>query len=184
MATKRLYLNALSIKSIDKLKKAIVDYENDLQAKLVLFCERLSQYGVEAAQANIVNLDAVFSGDLFRSIYNEQQYATKDTVVFIVATNSEHAIYVEMGTGMVGAENPYPGNLPAVYRFGKTTEWTMEHAGSGIRKLKDGRYGWFYQRDGQWYFTEGMPSRPFMWFASMDMQEQVVRIAREVFGNV
>lgn len=173
MATKRLYLNALSIKSIDKLKKAIVDYENDLQTKLVLFCERLSQYGVEAAQANIVNLDAVFTGDLFRSIYNEQQYATKDTVVFIVATNSEHAVYVEMGTGMVGAENPYPGKLPAVYAQGKT-----------IRQLADGRYGWFYQRDGQWYFTEGMPSRPFMWFASMDMQEQVVRIAREVFGNV
>lgn len=173
MATKRLYLNALSIKSIDKLKKAIVDYENDLQAKLVLFCERLSQYGVEAAQANIVNLDAVFSGDLFRSIYNEQQYATKDTVVFIVATNSEHAVYVEMGTGMVGAENPYPGKLPAVYAQGKT-----------IRQLADGRYGWFYKKNGQWYFTEGMPSRPFMWFASMDMQEQVVRIAREVFGNV
>lgn len=173
MATKKLYLNALSIKSIDKLKKAIVDYENDLQAKLVLFCERLSQYGVEAAQANIVNLDAVFSGDLFRSIYNEQQYATKDTVVFIVATNSEHAVYVEMGTGMVGAENPYPGKLPAVYAQGKT-----------IRQLADGRYGWFYNKNGRWYFTEGMPSRPFMWFASMDMQEQVVRIAREVFGNV
>lgn len=173
MATKRLYLNALSIKSIDKLKKAIVDYENDLQAKLVLFCERLSHYGVEAAQANVVNLDAVFSGDLFRSIYNEQQYATKDTVVFIVATNSEHAVYVEMGTGMVGAENPYPGKLPAVYAQGKT-----------IRQLADGRYGWFYNKNGQWYFTEGMPSRPFMWFASMDMQEQVVRIAREVFGNV
>lgn len=173
MATKRLYLNALSIKSIDKLKKAIVDYENDLQAKLVLFCERLSQYGVESAQANIVSLDAVFTGDLFRSIYKEQQYATKDTVVFIVATNSEHAVYVEMGTGMVGAESPYPGKLPAVYAQGKT-----------IRQLADGRYGWFYQRDGQWYFTEGMPSRPFMWFASMDMQEQVVRIAREVFGNV
>lgn len=173
MATKRLYLNALSIKSIDKLKKAIVDYENDLQAKLVLFCERLSQYGVEAAQANIVNLDAVFSGDLFRSIYNEQQYATKDTVVFIVATNSEHAVYVEMGTGMVGAENPYPGKLPVVYAQGKT-----------IRQLADGRYGWFYNKNGRWYFTEGMPSRPFMWFASMDMQEQVVRIAREVFGNV
>lgn len=173
MATKRLYLNALSIKSIDKLKKAIVDCENDLQAKLVLFCERLSQYGVEAAQANIVNLDAVFSGDLFRSIYNEQQYATKDTVVFIVATNSEHAVYVEMGTGMVGAENPYPGKLPAVYAQGKT-----------IRQLADGRYGWFYNKNGRWYFTEGMPSRPFMWFASMDMQEQVVRIAREVFGNV
>lgn len=173
MATKRLYLNALSIKSIEKLKKAIVDYENDLQTKLVLFCERLSQYGVEAAQANIVNLDAVFSGDLFRSIYNEQQYATKDTVVFIVATNSEHAVYVEMGTGMVGAENPYPGKLPSVYAQGKT-----------IRQLADGRYGWFYNKNGRWYFTEGMPSRPFMWFASMDMQEQVVRIAREVFGNV
>lgn len=167
---KSFSVDILSLKSIEKLKKELQDYEKSLQSKLVMVCQKLSELGVDVAKASVVNLDAVFTGELYQSIYAEQQFISKDTVIFAVVTNSEHAIYVEMGTGMIGAENPYPGKLPAVYAQGKT-----------IRQLADGRYGWFYQRNGQWYFTEGMPSRPFMWFASLEMQSKALKIVREVF---
>lgn len=173
MARKKLYLNALSVSSIQKLKKSLLDYQDSIEDKLVLFCQRLSEVGIEIAQANIVSLDAVFTGELFNSFYYEPKLVSKDKVVFVMANGSEHAIYVEMGTGLIGAENPYIGNLPAVYAQGKH-----------IRKTADGKYYWFYYRDGQWYYTEGMPSRPFMWLASTEMQYKVAKIAREVFGNV
>lgn len=167
---KRVFKTDLSVKGIEQLKKELQDYEKGLQSKLVLVCQKLSELGVDVAKASVVNLDAVFTGELYKSIYAEQQSVSEDTVIFAVIADSDHAIYVEMGTGMIGAENPYPGKLPSVYAQGKT-----------IRQLADGRYGWFYQRDGEWYFTEGMPSRPFMWFASTEMQSKALKIVREVF---
>ena len=170
MAKKRFKVNIMSPSSIDQLIKELRAYQTSLEDKTKLFCERLAEIGVETAKATVYGLDAVFTGELFRSIHSEQR-SSGTTVVFAVVADSEHAIYVEMGTGLVGAESPYPGKLPAVYAQGKT-----------IRQLSDGRYGWFYERDGQWYFTEGMPSRPFMYFASLEMQENIVKIANEVFA--
>lgn len=171
MAKKVFKVDILSKASVEKLKKDLEAYRNDLQRKLVVFTQRLAELGVDVAKASVVDLDAVFTGELYRSIHAEQREVSQNRVVFAVVADSSHAIYVEMGTGLVGAESPYPGNLPAVYAQGKT-----------IRQLADGRYGWFYERDGQWYFTEGMPSRPFMYFASMEMQNKVVKIAKEVFA--
>ena len=170
MAKKKFKVNIMSPSSIDQLIKELRAYQTSLEDKTKLFCERLAEIGVETAKATVYGLDAVFTGELFQSIHSEQK-SSGATVIFSVVADSEHAIYVEMGTGMVGAESPYPGKLPAVYAQGQT-----------IRQLSDGRYGWFYERDGQWYFTEGMPSRPFMYFASLEMQERIVKIAKEVFG--
>lgn len=171
MARKTFKVDILSKSSVDKLKKDLEAYRMDLHQKLLIFTQRLAELGVDVAKASVVDLDAVFTGELYNSIHSEQREVSQSTVVFAVVADSSHAIYVEMGTGIVGAESPYPGNLPAVYAQGKT-----------IRQLSDGRYGWFYERDGQWYFTEGMPSRPFMYFASMEIQNQVVKIAKEVFA--
>ena len=52
MARKKLYLNALSVSSIQKLKKSLLDYQDSMEDKLVLFCQRLSEVGIEIAQAN------------------------------------------------------------------------------------------------------------------------------------
>ncbi len=170
MAKKQFKVDIMSPSSIEQLIKEIRAYKNSLEQKTMLFCQRLSEIGVETAKATVYSLDAVFTGELFRSIHSEQR-SSGSTVIFAVVADSEHAVYVEMGTGLVGAESPYPGELPAVYAQGKT-----------IRQLSDGRYGWFYQRDDKWYFTEGMPSRPFMYFASLEMQKNIVKIAKEVFA--
>lgn len=171
MAKKRYKVDILSASSVEQLKKDMTDYQNKLSDKLHLLCQRLAEIGVETAQANIVSLDAVFTGELFNSIVSEQIVSTKDRSVFLVKSTSEHAIYVEVGTGIIGAESPYPGKLPVTYAQGKT-----------IRQLSDGRYGWFYQRDGKWYFTEGMPSRPFMYFTGIELHDKVVGVAKEIFA--
>lgn len=171
MAKRKFKVNILSADSIEQLKKDLIAYQNDLETKIKLLCKRLADEGAEIAQANVVSLDAVFTGELFNSISSEQVEAGKNRAVFVVKASSEHAIYVEFGTGIVGAENPYPGELPVVYGVGKH-----------IRQFGNGRYGWFYQRDGQWYFTEGMPSRPFMYMAGLDLHKKVHKVAKEIFN--
>ena len=162
----------LSRKGIADAKKFLLDYKkNVLQQKLRLFVERLAQEGVETAKANITTFDAIFTGELLNSIHEESGVSTKDTAIFYVKADSEHAIFVEVGTGIIGAQTQYHGKLPVMYAQGKT-----------IHKTENGKYGWFYQdANGDWWFTEGMPSRPFMYNASIHMRERIEKLAKEVF---
>ena len=49
---------------------------------------------------------------------------------------------------------------------------------------KDGRTGWYFlARDGNVYFTEGQPSRPFMYETATELRELIVEVAKEVFGG-
>lgn len=170
---KRVFKTDLSVKGIEKLKKDLLNYKNNtLQQKVDLLAKRLAEKGVEIAQVNVARLDAIFTGELISSIHTKYGGSAKGTAIFYVVADSHHAIYVEMGSGLIGASKPYPGKLPAVYAQGKT-----------IHHTKDGKYGWFYQDDnGKWYFTEGMPSRPFMYETSLELMNLVVKTAREVFG--
>lgn len=169
---KKIIKFSLSNKSINEAIKQLEDYRSSLQYKARMFVERMAEEGVEIARYHIGDLDAVLSGELIQSIHSEYKNSTKDSVTFCVVADSEHALYVELGTGMVGAENPYPGKIPVVYAQGKY-----------IKKTEDGRYYWFYQKEegGQWYYTEGMPSRPFMYNTSLDLAKIASKIAKEVF---
>lgn len=170
---KRVFKTSLSVDSIRNLQKELEKYKDSLTYKARLLAERLSERGVEIARVQVAELDAIFTGELIESLHSEYQGSTPYGAIFAVVADSSHAIYVEMGTGIVGAKHPYPGKLPAVYAQGKT-----------IRQLADGRYGWFYKdKDGNWWFTEGMPSRPFLYNTSLELQNEVVKIAKEIFGT-
>lgn len=164
---------SLSADSIRNLQKELEKYKDSLTDKCRLLAERLAERGVEIARVQVAELDAIFTGELIQSLHSEYQGSTPYGAIFAVVADSSHAIYVEMGTGIVGAKHPYPGKLPVVYAQGKT-----------IRQLADGRYGWFYKdKDGNWWFTEGMPSRPFLYNTSLELQKEVVKIAQEIFGK-
>ena len=171
---KRKYVANLSVKGIEQLKKDLLNYKNNiLQDKVKLLVQLLAQKGVSIAQANVTRLDAIFTGELLNSIHTRNGGGTKGTAIFYIVADSEHAIYVELGTGIVGASKPYPGKLPVMYAQGKT-----------IHHTKNGKYGWFYQdANGDWYFTEGMPSRPFMYETSLELMNLVVSTAKEVFAQ-
>ena len=170
---KRVFRSDLSVKGIEQLKKDLLDYKNNiLQHKVDLLAYRLAELGVDFAQINVARLDAIFTGELISSIHSKYGGSGKGTAIFYVVADSEHAIYVEVGTGIIGAKSPYPGKLPVVYAQGKT-----------IHHTANGKYGWFYQdANGNWYFTEGMPSRPFMYETAIELMGSVVSVAKEVFG--
>lgn len=173
---KRNYEFTFSESSIRNIQKQLRHYkDNILQQKIDLFTKTLAEKGVTIAQMELADFDAIFTGELIDSIHARYGESGKGYCIFYVATSDEAAFYVEFGTGIVGQRSPYPGKLP------DGVSWQYA-SGKTIHQLADGRYGWFYPLDGKWYFTEGMPSRPYMLNTHIKLQQEVLDVAKEVFG--
>lgn len=174
---KRVFKTDLSRSGIADLRKQLVDYKNNvLQQKVDLLAKRLAEKGVAIAQTNIATYDAIFTGELISSIEARYGGSTKGSAVFYVVADSRHAVFVEFGTGQLGLEGSYP------YPFPEGVEWNY-NTGKTIFEIENGQYGWFYPaEDGEWYFTQGMPSRPFMYETAVELMTEIAKTAREVFG--
>ena len=174
---KRVFKTDLSRSGIADLRKQLVDYKNNvLQQKVDLLAKRLAEKGVAIAQTNIATYDAIFTGELISSIEARYGGSTKGTAVFYVVADSRHAVFVEFGTGQLGLEGSYP------YPFPEGIEWNY-NTGKTIFEIENGQYGWFYPaEDGTWRFTQGMPSRPFMYETAVELMTEVAKTAKEVFG--
>ena len=174
---KTISMNCLSQSSIQNAIKQLRAYQDSLTYKCQMVAQKLAEKGVEIARVQIADLDAIFTSELLSSIHSEYEGSTKGGGVWAVVAGTDHAMFVEFGTGIVGKQLPYPGKLP------DGVTWNYA-SGKTIRQLADGRYGWFYQDDdGQWWFTEGMPSRPFMYYTSLELKKLVVKTVKEVFRN-
>lgn len=174
---KTININLFDTKSIQAAVKTLRDYENSLEYKCMLLAETLAEKGVEIARVQIAALDAIFTSELLQSIHSEYVGAVKGGGVWAVVAGTDHAAFVEFGTGVVGKQSPYPYQLP------EGVDWQYA-SGKTIRQLADGRYGWFYPADdGRWYFTEGMPSRPFMYLTAIELRDIVLQTAKVVFGS-
>lgn len=173
---KRVFKASLSVDSIRNLQKELEKYKDSLTYKARLLAERLSERGVEIARVEVAELDAIFTGELIQSLHSEYRGSTPYGAIFAVVTDSEHCAFVEFGTGQFGEDKPYPYPLP------EGVSWDY-NVGKTIRKnAVTGRYYWFYPgKDGKWYYTEGLPARPFMFLTSLELQNEVVKIAKEIF---
>jgi hypothetical protein len=178
MAKKTLKCDILSVSSIRKLQEDLQKYSDSLTYKAQLLAETLAERGVEIARVQIADLDAIFTGELIQSLHSEYVGSKKCGAIFAVVADSEHACFVEFGTGQRGIDVPYPYNLPD----GVTWEYA---SGKTIKKNSvTGNYYWFYPGDdGVWHYTEGMPSRPFMYNTSIQLQKIVEKAAKEIFGK-
>lgn len=176
------FVTTLDPQSINQVIKDITYYESYvLPQRCREFVKELANRGVEIAKLQIWDYDAIFTSEVLESISCYEAFAKDNIVKYIIKADSEHAIYVEMGTGVVGSEHPYPGHLPAVYAQGSTMFVNV-----------DGRYGWIYPMQTgrvdsngkeivEFRFTEGMPSRPFMYNTVMELKEIVDDVARQIF---
>ena len=176
MAKKRLKSD-LSVSGIEKLQEQIREYQTSLESKVDIYARRLAQEGVLFAKYNVKDFDAVFVGDLLSSIKLRTGSKSKGKSVYFVVADSDHAAFVEFGTGYEGEEHPYSHPLPEGATWKYVTGYQI------VNNAKKHIYGWFYERDGNVYFTEGMPSRPFMWNTSQQLNMKAIQIAREVFGG-
>ncbi|MDO4802105.1 MAG: hypothetical protein Q4A15_08060 [Prevotellaceae bacterium] len=165
----------LSQQSIQNAIREVARYKKELIQKCELFAKKLSEDGVEIAKMQIVNLDAIFTSELIDSLHSKKGNPVQYGAIFCVAVGTDHCAFVEFGTGPRGEQKPYKYDLP------QGVTWNV-NTGKTIHQISDGRYGWFYPGDdGNWYFTEGMPSRPFMHNTSVELYGLVNKVAKEVF---
>lgn len=151
--------------SVAMAVQVVKDFRNHLQSAMTHLIETLTEKGVEIARAELIffNNPAYDSGALSESIHagmlNEKQG--------IVATGVTYAVFVEYGTGAVGAMNKHPE--PNGYQY--------DIHSHGVR-------GWYYRStDGSFYWTAGMPSRPFMYNTLRDLEDEAERIGGTVIAE-
>lgn len=154
---------ALSTQSIDSALKEIESYKQDLKRKTDSLIQAIVQECVDIARAKIVQMNAVMMGELLGSIQGVYDPATGIGVIF---TDCPHAVFVEFGTGSVGSNSPHPD-------YGSWKYDSNNH----------GEAGWWYfgDWDGNWHWTKGMPSRPFLWETAQEISKLMQQATREVF---
>lgn len=173
--SKKVYKATLSKKGINALIKNVKNYRDSLEGKAYLLAQRLAEKGEDIAQVYLGTYNAIFTGELIASIKSISGGVSNGKAIFYIVADSKHAVFVEFGTGQAGQEAPYP------YPFPVGVDWDY-NTGDKIIEFEPGQYGWFYiGNDGKLYFTQGMPSRPFMYETSLRLPELVVSIAKEVF---
>lgn len=154
----------VSLGNIGDAISQIEEYEKKVQQNIKDFMTKLLEDGVEIAKAKIMELGAIDSGELQGSLAYTLYKEGNQGIIF---TDCLHAAYVEFGTGIRGSASPHP-----------TLPWEYDVNGHG-------EDGWYYYdaEQGRVRFTKGMPSRPFMYETSKDLERRAVEIAREVFSR-
>lgn len=159
-----------AIREIRHIQQQIVQAMNDLIQKLV-------EEGVKEAKAQVVAMDAVETGALEGSIYG--YYDSGSRIGYIIA-GSPYAFYVEYGTGPVGSASPHPEAAQAGWQYA-----VGEHIKQG-----PGGLGWWYDKssdgtmsgDGNYHWTHGQPSRPFMYNTMIWLEEAAETLGRTLLS--
>lgn len=169
MKTIKVQLSTKSIQNaIDELKA----YKKELKSKTHTLVSELAKKGYEYANAYIISVDAIYSGELLKSLSYKSHLNRA-----VIEVNSSHAIYVEFGTGPKGEASQHPNNIIGYrYNVGETIGWYNVNGSL--------RYGWYYpdKMTGTWRFTEGMPSRPFMFSTGQYLHNTaLLEVVKEVW---
>lgn len=169
---KKIHINALSSKSLSLAIKEIEKYREDLRDKNDEFVQKLCELGLPVVR----DYASAASGDSSRN-YNSyiklNSYGMYSKAELI--WEGKDVLFIEFGAGV--HYNGEAGTSP--HLMGKELGYVIGSYGQGY-----GKQDFWYYEDGtgahvRSYGTEGtMP----MYRASLKIQEQIVKIAKEVFG--
>ena len=160
---------------IAKAIEEIRQYQQDVERKARLLVQKLTDYGAEIARIKIVGMGALATGELLSGV---DGYYSPTLNAGFVRVASDHVAFVEFGTGVVGQRKSHRNG-----EYLSKAAWQYA-TGSKIFTTKNGKVGWFYPTDdGGVRFTEGMPSRPFMYETAVEMAQVFDYIAAEVFST-
>lgn len=164
----KIKVNPLDSDSIDKAIAEIERYETFVAEKAQELVRLLKELGVEKAK-ELVPVDTGVAQASIIGYMDENKG---------IIQAGGYCKYIEFGTGVrgLGSQHPSPEYLAIM-------QWAY-NSGATIFTTKDGREGWYYPADdGSWRFTEGMPSRPFMFETAQYLKSEAARLAKEAFIN-
>ena len=172
---KTIVVNLNADNGIKNAIKELKQYKSEVTAKTRLLVQRLTDEGANVARVKIVNMGAYYSGELLGGV--DGYYSPSLNSGFVRVT-SDHVAFVEFGTGVVGQNNPHKNG-----EYLSKAAWQYA-TGAKIFTTQNGKVGWIYPTDdGGFRFTEGMPSRPFMYETALELQSKFKQMAKEVFST-
>ena len=164
----KITINPLSTSSIDEAIRKLEGYEKSIEAKARELVAQLVGTGKVKAIEEIPVNTGVAMNSIAAYIENNRG--------FIWAGG--YCAYIEFGTGTRGESSPHPSQ-----EYQAMMQWAY-NVGTTIFTTKDGRTGWYYPvGDGTYRFTEGMPSRPFMYNTAKYLKAEASRLAKEIFAH-
>lgn len=170
----------------DKVIKGLKDYRKDLKSKIRELMLRLHKLGVNIANAKLTVAEYAGTND---ATVLEPHWIDDSKLALEVRGNS--IMFIEFGTGITfyGGDNSHPlaGTIPFSERgtFGK---------GQGMKPhwIYEGEVGtskasWeLHDKKGNptgAVMTKGNPANRVLYETGKELRENILRVAREVFGN-
>lgn len=154
----------LSKNSIRETKKYLEEYKQGLTTGTDNGVKIITQAMYEAVKANC------YANGIYNHTNNVQMVYDPNTNTGKVMTNDNVIIFNEMGTGVVGKNNPHPKPNDT---FASWQYDINEH----------GEKGWYYPKDdGTYGWTKGLPSRHMFYDAFNQIKDKVSdTIAIEIY---
>ena len=136
----------LSTRSINNAIWEIRQFRNQLRETCLELVEAVAMEGAEIAKMQVASMEAVDTGQLEQSI--QGLFFPGERIGYVIA-DCPYAIYVEYGTGIIGESEPHPF---------AAEQWAYDVNQHGTK-------GWVYKsdKDGEFHWTMGYISRPFMY---------------------
>lgn len=140
--------------------KELKAYRKKVEDAGELLTRLLVEQGVDLAKQNADYMSIYDTGELVDGIIPE----FRDGKGYVVSS-APHSAFCEFGTGIRGAESPHPEPGLANWKYD-----TNSH----------GEEGWWYMGDdGEWHWTAGMPSRPYMYNTAQSLKDLIIPSAKE-----
>lgn len=152
--------------ALEAVKKIELKIESKVKELILILC----QSGVDLASEKVMLYDAIETGDLDSSIYYG---ISEDGYSGFIRADSDHAIYVEFGTGTCTTRGEY-----ATHPLASKFKYRYDINGHGAN-------GWFYfdKNREQVRWTKGMKSRPFMYQTALDLEDSIEKLSKGVFES-
>ena len=157
---------SLSTSSIKDAIKELKSFRDSIDAKKDELLEKLANIGVREASVRFTT--AIYDGVNDSSV-------TLETIPdgYCIVAEGTAVAFIEFGAGVYhNPGEPYPKPRPSgIVGIGEY--------GKGLGK----RQAWGFKDDsGKLVITHGNPAAMPMWYASEEMRNNILKIAREVFG--
>lgn len=163
---------SIQIRNLDKVMKQIQDYKKGLGSKAEIFLEKLATLGAFRARMD-------FTSAMYAGKNDVEVSVEKIADGYRVVAAGEAVMFIEFGAGVINPEHPLSdkfGYSHGTYGKGKGANangWVyVGEQGNAGQPIRDGVYR-----------TYGNPPARAMYNASEDMRREILKIAKEVFGN-
>jgi hypothetical protein len=164
--SKRIIKCTLDKQDIDRAIKELKAYKQEFLKKEKRLLEGLAEIGIKEASVRFTT--AMYDGTNDVSVeLNSSENG------YIITAKGKAVAFIEFGAGVYhNTSEPYPNPRPdgivGIGEYGK---------GMGKRKA------WGYKNENdEVVITRGNPAAMPMWYASEEIKNSVLRIAKEVFG--